>query len=403
MSSEKNMMTSVADAPRTAIQGSATSQSRGEEAALPCPFCGNAPEVGTHGETDETGESYGYSYCECNKCSKPFGSRGPSRFIGVHADTESEAVHGWNARVNVSASEPVGYRWRWCNNDIWTHGKKKPSGYPETGFTCEPLYAAPVSRVSDGCREAGETEGLDPSGQQRGGDSQTPSLPETTGSEAKADLIARIIESHPAFNCAPGWTFTQAAREIAYSIVDASPLPTGTDYAGLVERLQYSDENLQRCVAYWDADGITENEVLIAARNQADAAQALLTLQQERDAAEWCASQWRCAGAVVSQYGECTPVDLAKWTPVEMSQAIHRIGERLTASQAECERLKGEVERLTKAEDILRRLVSAKDVWTDYGSGFRIHFSFAPSTDMQIVTDVISARTALSSKAGDGE
>jgi len=69
------------------------------EEPKPCPFCGAAPEVGTHCESDETGEQSGYSYCECNKCSRPFGRHGPNRFVGVHADTEAAAIRCWNARV----------------------------------------------------------------------------------------------------------------------------------------------------------------------------------------------------------------------------------------------------------------------------------------------------------------
>ncbi len=45
----------------------------------------------------------------------------------------------------------------------------------------------------------------------------------------------------------------------------------------------------------------------------------------------------------------------------------------------------------------LDALLSAKDVWEDYGSGFRIHFSFEPSENMRVVEMIHTAR-ALNSR-----
>lgn len=61
------------------------------------------------------------------------------------------------------------------------------------------------------------------------------------------------------------------------------------------------------------------------------------------------------------------------------------------------------VAALEEAEETIRLLVSAQDVWTDYGSGFRIHFSFAPGSDMSVVTRVMSARSALSATKETGQ
>lgn len=53
-----------------------------------------------------------------------------------------------------------------------------------------------------------------------------------------------------------------------------------------------------------------------------------------------------------------------------------------------------------KAEAI-DALVGADDVWTDYGSGFRVHFSFGPGSDMKVVERLMTARALTASLKED--
>lgn len=46
-------------------------------------------------------------------------------------------------------------------------------------------------------------------------------------------------------------------------------------------------------------------------------------------------------------------------------------------------------------------LLTADDVWEDYGSGFRIHFSFLPGSDMSVVERIHTARDITSALKGD--
>ncbi|WP_201829661.1 hypothetical protein [Microvirga zambiensis] len=94
----------------------------------------------------------------------------------------------------------------------------------------------------------------------------------------------------------------------------------------------------------------------------------------EREAVQSALSHWRCAASVVSQYGECTPVDLTRWTPVEMSQAIHRIGERLQSSEAKAARLEAERDeaRARKTEEVLLR-----EKWVHFGNDMEARLNAA--------------------------
>lgn len=47
---------------------------------------------------------------------------------------------------------------------------------------------------------------------------------------------------------------------------------------------------------------------------------------------------------------------------------------------------------MREAEELLELMLDAEDVWTDYGSGFRIHFSFAPGHRSLVVSRLNSYR-----------
>lgn len=47
------------------------------------------------------------------------------------------------------------------------------------------------------------------------------------------------------------------------------------------------------------------------------------------------------------------------------------------------------------AADLLDTLLSAADMWTDYGSGFRIHFSFSAGSNADLVRRLNERRAAL--------
>lgn len=64
---------------------------------LPCPFCGLEPRVGEHRGSDADGESYGYSFIECQK-------HGSNQFVGVHADSHDECLAAWNKRETPMAA-----------------------------------------------------------------------------------------------------------------------------------------------------------------------------------------------------------------------------------------------------------------------------------------------------------
>ena len=79
---------------------SAEAQER--EALLPCPFCAASPKVGFHGDEDG-----GYHYCECMACRRPEGLEA-ERFIGVHAESEAEAISAWNRRASLPSAAASG-------------------------------------------------------------------------------------------------------------------------------------------------------------------------------------------------------------------------------------------------------------------------------------------------------
>ena len=57
--------------------------------------------------------------------------------------------------------------------------------------------------------------------------------------------------------------------------------------------------------------------------------------------------------------------------------------------------------RIEALEAIAGPLIAADDMWTDYGSGFRIHFSFKVGASDDVVARLIGARATLTNK-GEG-
>lgn len=63
----------------------------------------------------------------------------------------------------------------------------------------------------------------------------------------------------------------------------------------------------------------------------------------------------------------------------------------------------GVTDELSKAKaEAIDLLLTASDIWEDYGSGFRIHFSFDAGTDMKVVERVHTAQ-ALSHQGEQGD
>jgi hypothetical protein len=60
-------------------------------------------------------------------------------------------------------------------------------------------------------------------------------------------------------------------------------------------------------------------------------------------------------------------------------------------------------DEMVERAETLRMLCGAKDVWTDHGSGFRIHFAFESKQSDRVIERVFTARAALSSTDGGKE
>jgi len=352
------------------------------------------------------------------------------------------------------------------------------------------LEALSASSVSDEQPKAEDRNGLSLKGASAVGNAETPSpsLPETTGSEAKGAL-RRLRDSVSAFESDVEQAWDREERPdlwehvVEVAIPDAkailaafaSPLPTGTDYAGLVERLaQWLHDETDHPDSYPDhtwpedenddgrRDGGYVKIVPKHAQEQFRAVakrilawlpdQALLTLQQERDDLDRRATEYALQAndqaltiaalqqknkeleeerdsAVLATHRQafCIQQCVAHIGPETsatidgLPKAVQALVATLTASQAERERLKGEVERLEKIvladepkaiadyeweranklaeenatlrkalEKIARR---AKYDEPDVRDDLR--------RDLRHIEDI--ARTALSSKAGDGE
>lgn len=85
------------------------------EQLLPCPFCGAQPKVGFHGDEDG-----GYHYAECTSCRRPKDLEA-ERFIGVHAESESDAIAAWNRRPQAATIAQLEARLREAKAVIRDH------------------------------------------------------------------------------------------------------------------------------------------------------------------------------------------------------------------------------------------------------------------------------------------
>jgi len=285
MSSEKNMMTSVADAPRTARTECAQSQGGAEVATVWIVSCGSAGVA-------------------------------PSPVF----DNEADAIARYEREISTPSYFGPDHR-------------RRASVIKRTTIVEDVTPAR--CRVSDVPAKHEDAAAAEPEGGQRGGDSQTPSpsLPETTGSEAKPSdwvLVPRepteaILDAfwHQAGESKEMRSRVHVrARHYWRAMIDAaSPLPTGTDYAGPIERLRVVAEALSN--NGYESHPITQ------------AAQALCTAQQERD--------------TLQQKNK----ELERHT-FNQDLVIDRLGGERTLAQAEAERLRGEVDRLSVELEALK-------------------------------------------------
>ena len=67
------------------------------------------------------------------------------------------------------------------------------------------------------------------------------------------------------------------------------------------------------------------------------------------------------------------------------------------------ETLQAENERLRTRCEALDGLLSADDMWTDYGSGYRIHFSFVAGSNQDLVRVLNDRRAALAATKIGGD
>jgi len=333
-----------------------------------------------------------------------------------------------------------------------------------------------VPSVSDEHPSGEDAAAAEPDGGQRGGDSQTPSpsLPETTGSEAKAlefkteiggARVATLLETSnqiiEVLDCKNGlydltihhydedrglWddmtAYNVKGEVLARLGCLASPLPTGTDYAGpshsLIQQIKdalavcdvspefvsKAEEALEAALAR-----ITqlENGPLDALYQRAVAAeQALLTLQQERDdldrrATEYalqCNDQALRLTALQQKNKELErDLEISRDASRALQQKNKELEEErdnlakaldenwvhhrrivkaeasLTASQAECERLRTALEPFEE--------VSGEGD-EDYPDDTKVTVQFGRTTYHALTLgDFRRARTALSSKENE--
>lgn len=94
--------------------------------------------------------------------------------------------------------------------------------------------------------------------------------------------------------------------------------------------------------------------------------------------------------------------DVDKWLEV-LSPTVTPLGRLTTPPDPKPEAVSDELQQ-AKAQAI-DALLKAEDVWTDYGSGFRVHFAFKPNSDMGVVERINTARalTAALSTEEDGK
>ena len=209
----------------------------------------------------------------------------------------------------------------------------------------------------------------------------SPSLPETTGSEAKPSdwvLVPRepteaILDAfwHQAGESKEMRSRVHVrARHYWRAMIDAaSPLPTGTDYAGPIERLRVVAEALSN--NGYESHPITQ------------AAQALCTAQQERDTLQQKNKELEEKLRLKRKH-----FDVARGNAVAAEAS-------LTASQAECER------RGTALEDVSDRLrMLGYRIEKDTSRPTKRHVRMW-ATELHGISE--AARAALSSKAGETE
>lgn len=143
------------------------------------------------------------------------------------------------------------------------------------------------------------------------------------------DLIARIIESSDAFDCATGWTFTSAAREIAEEVCAALSTLAVSETAGRVQlKLPHADDAAdpsssevaaqpQPALPHAGDDGqVAQSAYEAAVKGRQDFRQAYRELLPVQRAAQALSDYWRSPG---SRYTEDEFLDLVNAVDVAVT------------------------------------------------------------------------------------
>jgi hypothetical protein len=79
-----------------------------------------------------------------------------------------------------------------------------------------------------------------------------------------------------------------------------------------------------------------------------------------------------------------------------LATGIEKVKANARSEWRRAERAEASLGVAAKALEPFNMLLAADDIWTDYGSGFRVHFSFEPGRDMSVVEKVLTARSLAS-------
>jgi hypothetical protein len=298
-------------------------------------------------------------------------------------------------RVPIRFARPLGETFKDMQrnaqqSELYKHGDMILVWVNEGDFIMNKLVQFPPTRVSDEHLKGEDRNGLSGAAMPaRSASAETPDpIPDTSGTEAKP-VAWGLPESGPALAQVTQYQATADAwREAGYTQIIplyASPLPVTEDIAGLIDRLK--DRAAKR---------LADNGYSIGPDILLQAAQALLSLQQERDEARRLAEH-RLSWA--DRYeSEAERADELQQKVKELEEAREKLetlsyagvtieryadgwticNERWNSSQAQAEALKREVERKNKAlEDIPRRLNSV--AWACARIGLSAQLEATPS------------------------